>query len=458
MIEALRDKIRVFFTEGNERSLLTKKNIASSFVIKGITIITSFILVPMTIDYVNAERNGIWLTLYSMIYWLNLFDIGLGSGMKNKLAEAKALGEDDLAQRFVSSTYALIFLICAAIFTLLCIINPYLDWMKILKTANEAYAGEISALIWIFIAVFCFNFILNPIKVVVAADQRPAIGSLIDMIGYLLTLAGVFILWKTTKPSLMYLGLVSGFAPILVYAGASIFLFCGRYKKWRPSFSKVDFRLSCPLMSLGVKFSIATIAAIMVTQSLPILIQRLSGGVEVTNYNNAFRLFSVAVNVMAIVILPYWSSFTDAYTKQDFEWMQNAMKYLYRFFIGLLIVQTILLVLSPIIYFVWVNYWIDEPLEISFGMSAAVCLMTCVSCWTTICICPINGIGKIKLQVISSLVEIVLMIPVALWLGKIWGTTGTILAPCVVYLPRSIWAPIQINKLIRQKANGIWGK
>jgi hypothetical protein len=204
-----------------------------------------------------------------------------------------------------------------------------------------------------------------------------------------------------------------------------------------------------------------TFAAFMIILTLPLLIQIMTNPVEVTNYHTAFRLFSLALNVMGIIVLPYWSSFTDAYTQKDFAWMQKSISQLHKFFIALLLFQLIVLILSPFIYNVWVNYWMSENsniLNISFLMSSAVCLYATATCWLNICIHPINGIGKVKLQMYSSIVEMLLIIPVALLMGYYWKAFGIVLAPVIVYIPRMIWAPIQLNRLIKNKATGIWNK
>jgi O-antigen/teichoic acid export membrane protein len=463
MIARLQKKIRDFFTKGHERTILTKKNIAVAFGVKGVTIVISLVLIPLTINYVNSERNGIWLTLYSMIIWLSLFDVGLGTGMKNKLAEAKALGKNDLAKRYVSSTYVIVGLICFCIFGVFCLVNPYLDWMKILNADAKlaVYGNEISGLVWIFMVSFCLTFVLNLLKSVVAADMRPAIGSFLDMLGQILTLVGVFILFKTTTPSLIYLGWVTGFAPVVVYLVASFYLFGTRYKEWRPSFRKVEFKLAGDMMNLGIKFFIAGVAVLIVNQTLPYLIFRISDGAEVTNFNTAFRVFTMAFNVLTIILIPYWSSFTDAYTKQDFEWMRKSIRQLQRVFIFFIGAQALLLILSPLIYYVMVNHWIKEAdnlLTIPFLMSATVCLYVCATGWMSIYMHPLNGIGKIKLQTYSSIVEILLLIPIATFAGRYWGIPGVVLTPVVVYIPRMIWVPIQLNKLINQTAKGIWNK
>jgi len=165
--------------------------------------------------------------------------------------------------------------------------------------------------------------------------------------------------------------------------------------------------------------------------------------------------------VIGIIVLPYWSSFTDAYTQKDFAWMQKSISGLRRLFLFSLVFQLAILVFSPLIYHIWVNYWMKEShnvLNITFLMSSAVCLYTIATCWLNIYIYPINGIGKVKLQVYSSIAEMLLIIPSAFWMGHKWGAVGIILAPVIVYTPRMIWAPVQLNKLVKNKATGIWNK
>ncbi|MBC7451263.1 MAG: hypothetical protein H7259_07215, partial [Cytophagales bacterium] len=82
-----------YFTKGNERSVKAKKNIAFSFIIKGLNIGIGFVLLPLTMHYVNDTKYGVWLTLSSIIGWLGFFDIGFGNGLRNKLAEAIAKGQ-----------------------------------------------------------------------------------------------------------------------------------------------------------------------------------------------------------------------------------------------------------------------------------------------------------------------------------------------------------------------------
>src|SRR3954447_21221750 len=94
-----------FVNKGHQRSVKAKKNIVTSFLIKGVSIAISFLLVPMTIHYVNASQYGIWLALSSIITWMSFFDIGFTQGLRNKFGEAKAQGNVQLARIYISTTY-----------------------------------------------------------------------------------------------------------------------------------------------------------------------------------------------------------------------------------------------------------------------------------------------------------------------------------------------------------------
>ena len=449
------NKLKTFFNKGHERSILTKKNVAASFAIKGITILISFLLTPLVINYANPERYGIWQVFYSMVLWMNLFDLGFGNGLKNKLAEAKAQNNNLIAKKYISSTYAILTVICIGIFVLFAGLNPFIDWTTVFPSEEvKQYESELNPLIWICISSFCLIFVLNLLKNIVTADQRPAIASFLDMIGQLFTLIILFIFSKTLAPNLFLLGLAIAGPPVMVYLIASLVFFRGRYKDWTPSIKLVDFNLAKQTMNLGLKFFVASMAALAVLQTISFLILNKTNSIEVANYNAAKILFFVLFNILGIIILPMWTSFTDAYTQRDFQWMKKSRKNLQQLFILLIIGEVILLLLAPVIY----KFWIGDKLNIPLEMSMAVMIFVCALCWVNINIYPLNGIGKMKLQIYSSILEIVLIFPIASWMNSRFGAPGIVLAPVIVYIPRMIWSPIQLNKLINQTAKGIWNK
>lgn len=70
-------------TQGDARSVTVKKNIIFSFFLKGVGILTSLLLVPLTIGYVSPELY--WCLVDSIIY----FNLGrlYGSRLFTRLKE-----------------------------------------------------------------------------------------------------------------------------------------------------------------------------------------------------------------------------------------------------------------------------------------------------------------------------------------------------------------------------------
>ena len=108
LIKSNRVISRLFSPEAHERTATTRSNVIFSSLYKGISILLSLWLVPLTLHYLNPTKYGIWLTLTSIIAWFGFFDVGLGNGLRNKLAEARAKKDYSLARTYVSTTYAII--------------------------------------------------------------------------------------------------------------------------------------------------------------------------------------------------------------------------------------------------------------------------------------------------------------------------------------------------------------
>ena len=141
------------------------------------------VLVPLTINYLNPTKYGIWITLSSVIGWFSFFDIGLGNGLRNKFAEAIANNDHKLAKMYVSTTYAVLAFIIGIVLFLFFLINPYLNWSKILNVGNDSgLQKELSILALVVFSAFCLNFVIKLIATILIADQQPAKASFFNLI------------------------------------------------------------------------------------------------------------------------------------------------------------------------------------------------------------------------------------------------------------------------------------
>ena len=439
---------------GHERSVKAKKNIVASFFLKGISIVISLLLVPLTIDYLSPTKYGIWLTLTSVIGWFVFFDIGLGNGMRNKFAEAKAAGNDVLARTYISTTYAIITIIAALLFVVFFAINQFLNWGEILNVTSDIQ--EIENLVFIIYTVFCLQFIVKLINVVFIADQKPAISNAINTLGSLVSLLVVYVLIKTSQGSLFYLGASFSIINLIIPFIASVWVFNGVYKKYKPSFKSIDFSLSKELLSVGVRFFITQIAAIVVTSTDNIIIAQLFGSEEVVVYNVSYKYFAVMSMVFTIVTSPYWSAFTEAYVKNDIAWIKQTILKISKLWIIALVAIILMLLFSTFIYHLWLGDRVIIPFQLSAVMAVWVILGTSIMIFGNF----LAGVNKIQLSLYHSVFVSIINIPLSIFFAKNlgMGSTGVILASVACIFPRAIFQPIQYWKIINGTAKGIWNK
>ena len=128
----MKNKFSTFFTDTSNRSRNLKVNLYISYFSKILTLGITFLIVPLTIHYVNSTNYGIWLTLSSIVSWFSFFDIGFGNGMRNRFSEARAENNMEKARTYVSTTYIIVFAIFSFIWMLFFLITNFLpDFIRL---------------------------------------------------------------------------------------------------------------------------------------------------------------------------------------------------------------------------------------------------------------------------------------------------------------------------------------
>jgi O-antigen/teichoic acid export membrane protein len=451
----IRDYIVGRIATGNPRSVRAKQQILYSFGLKGISILIGLIYVPLLLDYLDSERYGIWLTMASIIGWFEFFDIGLGNGLRNKFTEATTTGKHELAKIYVSTTYAILTAVFTIVLILFYIVNPFLNWAHILNTAAVP-ARELSILALIVFTFFMLRFIFKIIGIILMADQRPAVNNSFGPIGNIITLIILLILIKTTKEgSLLVLGILLSAIPVIVLIIMTIFFFNGKYKKYRPSLKFVNFKYSRDLMSLSSKFFLIQIAAVVFFTTSNIIITQVLGPQEVTVYNIAYKYFTLPVMVYSIVMTPMWSAVTEAYIKEDISWLKNILNKLNIISVVFVAGVLVMLLLSGFVYKIWIGNRVSIPFMLSSTMAFYAIITVVLAPYSQY----INGFGKLKLTTIVGIFQVIVFIPLAIILAKTrMGAAGVMLATCLINGLGLILEPLQIYKILNNRANGIWNK
>lgn len=443
IIEKAKSKI----TTGNSRSVKAKKNILGMLLLKGGNILIGLLLVPLTLHYVDSECYGIWLTLSSMVAWVSFFDIGISNGLRNRLTEAMAAGDNVLCQKYVSTTYAILTIIFIPLMVLMLIVAPLVDWGGLLNISAK-YSESLLVSISIIIVYFCINFILNTINTVILAEQRPADASLRQFIQQLVSLVIIYLLTKFTVGNLVYLCLALCMAPLLVVTLFNVTLFNGRYKYMCPKLRMVDFKVAPSLLKLGVQFFIIQIAAIVQYQAINFIILKYYGASDVTDYNIANKYFSIIYMVWGILTTPLWSATTDALSKGDVQWVRNAQSKYLKMLLLFAIGGVFMFAISSWVY----DLWVGDAVHITRTLSFWVLVYNLGLMFGGIFVAVINGSGHLKVQTYASFISPFVFIGLcALFIYLDMGIYSVLIAALISNFNGLILAPIQCHGLLKTK-------
>lgn len=448
------DNILSFFSKGSKRSILIKKNIIASFLIKGWSALVQFLLVPLTLACLGEYENGVWLTISSVLLWINNLDIGLGNGLRNKLAVYMARGDNDKAREMVSSTFIMLCIIITPILIILLLFEVYSDNYRLFNV-DIGLIGNLDIVLYVATIMVCATFIFKFIGNFYMGLQLPSVNNFIGSIGSTLALLGTYIIYLSGNRSLLLVASVNLSAPLLVYLLAFPITFMGKYKFLSPSLKYINKSSIRELFSIGFKFFALQIPAVLLFFTSNILISKLFNPALVTPYQIAYRYFVMTMTLFSIICVPYWTATTDAYEKRDFEWIRRANCTLNRFVLLLFFIIVCMILLSKPVYSVWIGDNSDVP----FSMTVIAGLYQFLLIYSMRYSYVLNGIGALRLQLIFTILAAAIYIPLATLVCHLTHDINyLLLLMCVVHVPGFVVNIIQYHKIMNGTAKGIWIK
>jgi O-antigen/teichoic acid export membrane protein len=439
----------------NTRTKLANINTLLSFIFKGLSIVLSFLLVPMTIKYIKPDLYGVWLTMTSLIGWITMFDIGLSNGLKNKLSESLAVNKQDLAKTLVSTTYFIIFIFTFVLYLIFLVIHQFVDWQDVFN-AHFVNSTKLKNTVHLVMLFFLLKFVTDIINVVSAAYQMVALGALILLLNNLGLTIAVWILIKTTTPDFLTFASVLSIVPFCITLIISILIFKMKFSSVIPSYRAINIKKTKGIFNLGVQFFILQIVFVVVFQTDNFLISYFFSPAEVTNFNIAYKYHSILAIIFSILLAPYWTAFNEAFYKGDLVWIKNAVNRQIIYFLLSVVVSVLMVLIAPIVF----RIWIGENLRISVQISIALATYIGIMNWNAIFSNFLNGIGKIKLQMMFAPVVALLNILLSIFLIKVIKL-NVVAIPIANVISLSLGAVlgfIQYKKIINEKAKGVWIK
>ncbi len=441
------------FISTDGRSKMLKSNILYSAILKVIGLITSLLVVTITLNYLNSELYGVWLTITSILYWFSFFDIGLGNGMRNYLTEAVSKGNYKEAQSYLSTTIIALTMIASIIAIVGFILLKLLNLNSVFNT-NTISNTELQNVLFVAIGFTLILFVLKNIGYVFVALQKYALWDFINTLGNIIGLLIIFLLTKFTNGKLIYVVFAFTCTPAIIYILAAIPIF-SKYPEFRPTIQSFRKDFLSTIVSKGLGFFLIQITSCLVIYgSSNLFITQFCGPESVTTYNIAYKFFNLLAIGYLVFISPMWNAYTDAYVKQDFNWIEKAFKSALKIWLFTEFAGIIMLIVSQYFYLFWVGKAVHVPFMVSLSVFLYISFFNLNNCVTYL----LNGLNKIYIQIITSITATFIYLTIMFVWGKNMNIQEIVFYMSAAYGTMTAIHFYQCRKLINQKATGIWNK
>lgn len=428
----------------DNRSTIALLNVIMSFIIKGISILVSLVLVPLTLHFLDTYEYGLWLTISSILLWIDYFDIGLGNGLRNKLSEALVAKDMELAKEYVSTTFFVLLVIATCLFGLFVLVNQWIDWGSILNIPHAIAIRVANLLIFVFLCV-TVSFVLKIVTYVYFVKQLPVVNGFIYLLSQLLSLFFVFLLAKSNVDARLewvaYSYSASTTVVLLLFYPIT---FCVKYKELAPSIKAINMNRMGGLMDIGFKFFLIQLSSLVIYTTSNLIISNKLSPEEVTPYSISFRYFNIIFMVFTIIVSPMWSAVNEAYNREEYDWIKRTMKTLNRVLMVLAVVVLFMILFSDIVYRLWLGTSVIVPFDLTVLLATYVFLLTISSLYSNF----LNGMNKLNIQLYTLVIAGIVFIPLSILLLEVMGVAGVALALCIVTLPGAIINIFQYRKVI----------
>jgi O-antigen/teichoic acid export membrane protein len=422
-----------------------KRSMLLNTLSKPVSMVIAFLYTPLLLNYLGEESYGIWVTILSIINWINFFDIGIGNGLRNLLVK-EIEGEDTKSIRqSVSTAYVAISMISIVVFILGSIIIISLNLYKMFNTDVN-----VKPALFISFVFICINFILSLCKnQLYVMHQAEKVGFMTVLIQFI-NLVGIICISVGNSGNLVAVAIVIGGSGLLVNLMFSRHV----WKKNNNLIPKIKYftkdKLSI-ICNVGIKFFFIQIAAMILYTTDNLIITYLFGPSKVTPYYTAYTAFGIINGLFAAMLAPLWSKYTVAMVRNDYKWIKKSILSLNK-----MLVPIAMLLMVGILYFKPISViWLHKELDYDNGLILCMGIYFFMIIWGSIYANVMNGIGQLNLQLVMAVLSAIINIPLSYFLGKTMHlqTTGVLLATIICMLITNIIVAIRVHRHINSKIN-----
>ncbi len=161
--------------------------------------------------------------------------------------------------------------------------------------------------------------------------------------------------------------------------------------------------------------------------------------------------------IFNIFLVPFWSASTEAFQKNDLQWIKNGVKRYNQLGIVMFFGTLIMLLFAAPFYKLWLG---EGKVNIAFSLSLWGFIYYNVMIFGGKYVQFLNGISALRIQFLTSVFSPIIYLGVILLLIKYLqlGVYSVFIGTIIASFNGFILAPLQYHMVINRNKGGIWIK
>ena len=425
---------------------------ALGVVVRAVGILTQVVSLGVAVRYLGRERYGMWATISTLVAWFSMANLGLGNGLTTRLAAVLGRDEHETARRYVNSALAVILLTSAALLLTVLSVGPFVPWARVFNVTGQAAAAEATSVVLVTSVLTILCLPLSVASSVLTGHQRMDVVNLLTLfasvVGLIALLIAVYC--RATMPVLaavLLLGPISGGAAQAVWAMRRGMI----QLRWRA----VNWPDAWSLLSLGFRFLSMQVAGIVVFEAGAIIIAQRFGAGEVTPYAVTTRLVMIIISFLNAVLSPLWPAYGEAFHRGDSEWVRTTFKKSLLFVVSMWVPAAVGLSLAG----QWIiKIWAGPSAVPDRLLLTSMLLFTLSQGLGLVVSFLLNGVGRLKSQLVGGTVMAVLHVPLVLFLTGRAGVASVAISQTLLMFTIALpLAFAEVFVVLRQARHGSTG-
>jgi O-antigen/teichoic acid export membrane protein len=294
---------------------------ATAVIAKMVAAVTTLTAVPLALKHLGPERYGLWASLFSMLAWLSLSDLGLSNGLLALLSDALARARRDLAREFVSTAFWGLAAIASLVGAASAIAIGVVDWSTLMKISSPGVLVEFRLAVACVAGIFVLGLPFTIVGRILIATQRSELASFWMMLNSVASITGI-VLAVALRGGLP--ALVIGFygSQLLVSVASAAWLFMRDSPDLAPTLRASRHALG-RVFSMAGSFFLVQMATLMLFQTGNFIIAHHLGPVFVAPYQVTFLLFQYVTLPQQLIAAPIWAAIGEAYARGEIAWIRR---------------------------------------------------------------------------------------------------------------------------------------